>query len=167
MIGDLFHIKIGKSIDGNKVNKTIGRTAYITRREVNNGLDGFIDYDENYCQTVVPAITIGNETAEPFVQVFPFYTGTKVNILTSKSCVSSAALQFVAQCLRVNNKKYSYSFTINSTRLRRQIVCLPVNQEDVPDWQYMEEYLKQQINHMILVYLSYLHEKSQKVAIKC
>ena len=28
-----------------------------------------------------PVITIGNETAQAFVQVYPFFTGTKVNIL--------------------------------------------------------------------------------------
>ena len=43
VIENLFDIKIGKNVDGNKINKSSGKYAYITRKESNNGLDGFID----------------------------------------------------------------------------------------------------------------------------
>ena len=71
-IGDLFDIKIGKNLDGNKIDKTRGRTAYITRKENENGLDGFVDADNKYKNPHHPVITIGNETVKPFVQTFPF-----------------------------------------------------------------------------------------------
>jgi len=142
VIGGLFNLKIGKNVDGNKVNKSNGKIAYITRKEVNNGLDGFINFDNKYLTNIFPVITIGNETAEPFVQNYPFFTGTKVNILSPKTKLSKYSLFFIAQSLKMHKSKYSYSFTINSTRLKRQKIMLPLGESKQPDYEYMENYMK-------------------------
>lgn len=153
-VGELFKINIGKAIDGNKIDKTSGRTAYITRKDTNNGLDGFIDYDDiSYCNGNYPVITIGNETAEPYVQVFPFYTGTKVNILSPKEDLSRYSLLFIAESLRVHKYKYSYSYTINSTRLQSQKILLPVDANNQPDYLYMENFVKAKIKNILENYL--------------
>lgn len=155
-IEDLFTIEIGKSIDGNKVDLTNGHSAYITRKENNNGLDGFIDYDNSYMNTKQPVITIGNETAEPYVQVFPFFTGTKVNILTPKGNIGKYVLLFIAQSLKMHKIKYSYSFTINSTRLKKQTVLLPVNDDDMPDYAFMEEYIREREQKLVRQYIAHI-----------
>ena len=154
-IGDLFHIKIGKSIDGNKVNRESGKIAYITRKEQNNGLDGFIDYESDFLNNDYPVLTIGNETAEPFVQCYPFFTGTKVNILKPRQELSASVLSFVAVSLKQHKSKYSYSFTINSTRLKKQVILLPVNSDGLPDWQFMEDFIKQIERDKIAAVLNY------------
>ena len=141
-ISDLFNNKIGKSIDANKVNRTNGKVAYITRKESNNALDGFITYNERFLNKDFPVITIGNETAEPFVQNFKFFTGTKVNILKHKEKISNSALSFIATSLKQHKLKYSYSFTINSTRLKKQKIMLPINENNEPDYKFMENYMK-------------------------
>jgi hypothetical protein len=150
----LFDTKIGKSIDGNKVNKSKGNAAYVTRKETNNGIDGFINYDKSYLNKSFPVITIGNETAEPFVQKYSFFTGTKVNVLKSKKVVSYLVLSFIATSLRQHKRKYSYSFTINSTRLKKQKILLPVNDQKEPDYDYMENYMKQLEYKKLNEYLS-------------
>ena len=159
IIGDLFAIEIGKSIDGNKVNRTSGHYPYITRKENNNGLDGFIDYDKNYLNVKFPVITIGNETAQPYVQDFPFYTGTKVNILSPKISLSKYTLQFIAQCLKMQKEKYSYAFTINSTRLKKQFIFLPINDRGEPDYDFMEQYMREREQNLIQQYLNYINDK--------
>ena len=158
-IDELFTVKIGKAIDGNKVDKVSGTTPYITRKEINNGLDGFIDHDISLLNTSRPVITIGNETAEPFVQDYPFYTGTKVNILTPKISVTRHALQFIVICLKKHKDKYSYAFTINSTRLKKQVIQLPVNANGLPDWEFMTQYM-QAIEDKL--YFQYLQAKSSE-----
>ena len=155
IIENLFSIKIGKNVDGNKINKNGGKTAYITRKELNNGLDGFIQYDDKYLNSQYPVITIGNETAKPFVQQYPFFTGTKVNILRHKKLISIEIYKFIAQCLEMHRDKYSYSFTINSTRLKRQKIMLPINQDNKPDYEYMENYIKKIEYKKLSSYLSY------------
>lgn len=143
IIESLFDIKIGKNVDGNKVNKNSGKTAYITRKESNNGLDGFIDFDDTFKNKIKPVITIGNETAQPFVQDYSFFTGTKVNILSPKENISRFALAFICLSIQMHKAKYSYSFTINSTRLRKQKILLPINLKGEPDYTFMEAFIKQ------------------------
>ena len=142
LLSDLFNIEIGKAIDGNKVDRVSGHYAYITRKENTNGLDGFIDYDEKFLNRKFPVITVGNETAQPYVQTFPFFTGTKVNILSPKKSLSRFTLMLIAQSLRVHKEKYSYSFTMNSTRLKNQPIMLPVDEIGAPDFVYMENYVR-------------------------
>lgn len=152
-VADLFDIKIGKSIDGNKVDKESGRIAYITRRESNNGLDGFIAGDKALLNEDCPVITIGNETAEPFVQGYPFFTGTKVNILIPKDALSKYALLFIASCLRMHKSKYSYCYTVNSTRLRQQRILLPARAGGQPDYDFMDRYMKRIETELLRDYL--------------
>ncbi len=159
VIGDLFTVEIGKSIDGDKVDKSAGKTPYITRKESNNGLDGFIDYGAGYINAKYPVITIGNETAEPFVQNFPFYTGTKVNILTPKLPQSWQTLLFVAQSLKMHKGKYSYAFTINSTRLRKQVIQLPVDESGQPDYAFMERFMRNIEQRLIRAYVEHISER--------
>jgi hypothetical protein len=160
VIGDLFDIVIGQAIDGNKIDLSAGKTAYITRKESNNGLDGVIDHDPQMLNKAYPVITIGNETAEPFVQVFPFFTGTKVNILSPKTRLTANALMFAAQSLKMHKVKYSYSFTINSTRLRKQLILLPATADGTPDWDYMERYGKSIRAQQVGAYLEYLEHRT-------
>lgn len=153
-IENLFNVKIGKSIDGNKVDKSNGDVPYITRKESNNGLDGFINYNLEYLNISNPVITIGNETAEPFVQTFNFFTGTKVNILKPRQTMSKYVLAFICTSLRQHKAKYSYSFTINSTRLRKQKVLLPLTIKGQLDYDYMENYIKKLEYEKLTKYLA-------------
>lgn len=141
-VGELFNMNIGYSIDGNKADRT-GSIPYITRKESDNGVDGFIRDDERKMSVAFPVITIGNETAKPFVQVYPFFTGTKVNILSPKDKVDTWALLFVATSIEQHKSKYSYSYTINSTRLRKQLILLPAASDGTPDWAFMEAYMRE------------------------
>lgn len=154
-IEELFNIRIGKNIDGNKINKQGGKIPYVTRKENCNGVNGFISYSQDFLTVDYPVITIGNETAEPFIQKYPFFTGTKVNILKPKQKVSEYTLKFIATSLKAHKSKYSYSFTINSTRLKRQKIMLPVNQNLEPDYEYMEQYIKNITYKKLSNYLNY------------
>lgn len=156
-IADLFFVRIGKAIDGNKVDRESGHSAYITRKENNNGLDGFIDYDDIiYFNNEFPVITIGNETATPFVQVYPFYTGTKVNILIPKKRQGKNVLLFIAQSMKMHKAKYSYSFTMNSTRLKKQTILLPATEKDTPDYAFMEQYIKERKQSLVDKYVVHI-----------
>lgn len=155
----LFDIKIGKNVDGNKVNKENGNIAYVTRKESNNGLDGFIDFDETLKNNDKPVITIGNETAQPFVQNFSFFTGTKVNILIPKKTLTKFTLLFICQSLQMHKSKYSYSFTINSTRLKKQKILLPINNHGKPDYAFMEALMKQKEQEKIGQFENYISQR--------
>ena len=159
-IGNLFDIKIGKTIDGNKIQDNLGNTPYVTRKTTDNGLENFIDgYDEIYLSKEVPVITIGNETAKPFVQTKPFYTGTKVNILKPKENINVNILKFICNALENSCDRYSYSFTINSTRLKKEKIILPVKNDDETqiDWEYMSNFIADIEKEKIEAILRYIY----------
>ncbi|MBC8945395.1 restriction endonuclease subunit S [Xenorhabdus indica] len=160
-ISELFDVQIGKNIDGNKVDKCSGMYPYITRKEVHNGNDGFLDYDQEYLFKDTPVITIGNETASPFVQIYTFFTGTKVNILKPKNVIQEKALFFIAQSLRQHKDKYSFSYTINSTRLKRQMILLPVAEDGTPDYKYMAQYMMNLEYRKRKQYIEFLYSQSK------
>lgn len=147
-LNDLFEIKIGKAIDKNKIEftfKSENSFRYISRKETENGLEGYLEYDLSFLNKIeTPVITIGNETAKAFVQEESFFTGTKVNILTPKFKSSKDILFFIATLMTFAfKKKYSYSYTINSTKLKSEIIKLPVDSKGNPDWKYMKNYIKE------------------------
>ena len=38
--------------------------------------------------------------------------------------------------------KFEYGYKFNEKRMKRQKILLPVTDEDSPDWQFMEEYMR-------------------------
>lgn len=162
-IEDLFSVTIGQNIDGNKVDKSTGKTPYITRKESNNGLDGFINASQSMLNISFPVITIGNETAEPFVQTYNFFTGTKVNILIPKVALSKYVLLFICNAIKMHKSKYSYSYSINSTRLKKQTILLPINKDSVPDYEFMEQYMVKLESKKISSYKMYISERKTEL----
>ena len=159
-IGDLFDFGRGKVIDGDSVDQVNGMTAYVTRTERNNGVNGFIDYeDASYLNTKAPVITIGNETAAPFVHTYPFYTGTNINILQPRAHASRNALIFIAECFRTQKSKYSYGYAASSTRLKRQRIQLPIDEHGQPDYIFMEKFMRSHERRLVRLYVSHLQVK--------
>lgn len=158
----LFQIKIGKNIDKICADTT-GNEAYITRTEFNNGLVGFIKGDSALKNEDFPVITIGNETAKPFVQNFPFFTGTKVNIMVPKVKMSVPVLKFIATSLDKHRRNFSYSFTANSTRLKELQIMLPVNSKDEPDYAFMEEYMREVEKRQKEKYKAYIQKRIEEL----
>lgn len=154
-LGDLFKVKIGKNIDKIYAD-TNGNDAYVTRTEFNNGLNGFISGKIELKNNDYPVITIGNETAKPFVQVFPFYTGTKVNIMIPKENMPVYILHFISTSIEKHRSIFSYSFTINSTRLKALHVMLPVNSKGEPDYVFMENYMKRKEMEILKRYVDFI-----------
>lgn len=56
----------------------------------------------------------------------------------------------------MHRSKYSYSYTANSTRLKRQKIMLPINQNNEPDYEYMENYMKSLEYNQLQKYLDYI-----------
>ena len=160
LLSDLFSFGRGKVIDGDKVDKVSGRTAYVTRTERNNGVDGFIDFDDaSYLNAGYPVVTIGNETAAPFVHTYPFYTGTNINILSPRVETSRNALIFIAQCFRQQKPKYSYGYAASATRLKGQKIQLPIDETGHPDYDFMERFIRAHEQKLINEYVNHLTRK--------
>ncbi|MCZ2122587.1 MAG: restriction endonuclease subunit S [Anaerolineales bacterium] len=88
------------------------------------------------------------------------FTGTKVNILIQELLKSKGLVLYCFK-FKTHKSKYSYSFTINSTRLKRQKILLPTNNKGKPDYLFMENYIKNLEYEKLKLYLGYKKTKSR------
>ena len=144
VFGDLFSISSTSSgIDKKRLTGILGNNPYITRSENNNGVDSFIDRQAGFIMDEANVITIGLDTQTVFYQTVPFYTGQNIQVVRHPRLNKYNAL-FVIRAIKILVQKFSWgSYGATLTRLRRGKLFLPVDANDLPDWAFMEAYMKQ------------------------
>lgn len=133
---------------------------YITRTGENNGCELLVDIstvDKNYIQDK-NAISIGDTTATCFYQDEDFITGDHMVIVRAEWLNKPLGL-YVTSILNKEQYKYSYGRAFLMDRIKDTIIKLPIvrnsdklpvideskrysEQGYLPDWQWMEKYMK-------------------------
>ncbi|MDN0193014.1 restriction endonuclease subunit S [Bacillus stercoris] len=143
----LFTIESSNSgIDKNKLTSLTGETPYITRTDLNNGVNLFIGDDQKsqYKKNNGNVITIGLDTQTVFYQEKPFFTGQNIQILSHEKLTKNIAL-FIIPLLKIQLKKFNWGGNgATLTRLNKTKIVLPSTAEGNPDWGYMENYSRKQ-----------------------
>lgn len=132
------------SIDRINLNGKTGIHPYITRTDNTNGWDGFVDIQNGYHQDEGNVITIGLDTQTVFYQPIPFYTGQNIQILRHQKLNRYSAL-FVIPLIKMQMKKFNWGGNgATLGRLNKLRLILPTTQQDTPDWNFMENYMRYQ-----------------------
>lgn len=142
ILGDIFEIKMSKSINSNKLNSTPGNIPYITRTGLNNGILKFVC--EQGIEKLNPGnvITIGVDTQTVFYQKQAFYCGNNVLSLSSENVDQYIGI-FIAGILdQIVKKKYRYGYGATLTRIKNLEIPLPITSDGKPNWDMMEAYIK-------------------------
>lgn len=143
----IFEIKATKSgIDKNKLKTSDnGITPYITRTDLDNGINLFVPDEQmpKYKKDNGNAITIGLDTQTVFYQRNAFWTGQNIQVLRNQNLNYWVAM-FVIPLLKIQMRKFSWGSTgATLGRLNRTKIMLPENADGEPDWQFMEDFIKQ------------------------
>ena len=143
-IKDIFRIEKSKNIVLEMAEENIGNEIpYITRTEYNNGVN-FLVKKKNFKLEKGNCITIGGEGANVYYQPFDFISGNNINKIYSDFLNEYNAL-FIVTILSKEKYRYSYNRAFNKTCIENTKIFLPailVNKKWVPDWEYMENYIK-------------------------
>ena len=162
----LFEITSTSSgIDKNKLNKSEGNVPYITRSEENNGINLFVsdEQDSKYQKDMGGVITIGLDTQTVFYQPQEFYTGQNIQILRNKKLSKYSAL-FIIPLLKIQMEKFNWGGNgATLTRLKRTRIILPIDSKGKPNWQFMEDYIKQEMKVQSSKVASYYKNKLMKL----
>lgn len=133
------NINIAKSSDFGKLKK--GATVFIGRQENNNGIQGFVNKNENECPDCITIGMVGKPTA--FWQSWSFATSQNILVLRN-CCFNKYNAKFICSIL---NKyvltKYNYGKPIKLSTFPKEKIMLPVNSRKEPDYKFMEEYIKE------------------------
>lgn len=156
-IRDIFEVKTvkGKVVTSYK----IGEIPYITTSSLNNGLNNFIDTNEDIsdenCISIEP---IGGKA---FYHDYKFVgrggAGSAINILYNDNLDNYTGL-FISQLIEKSSKtKASYGVQLNGNRLKNLKFLLPVDQNGTPHWDYMRLFMQKIEKENIEKSLEYIY----------
>lgn len=152
-IKDLFsYINIAKSSDYGKLPK--GNNVFVGRTSSNNGVQGFVEKDTNEQGNCITISMVGDNKA--FWQTTNFVTSQNILILRNDVINKFSGL-FI--CSLLNNyhlKKFDYGNPIKLSTFPKERILLPVTDTNEPDYEYMEQYVK---NNIYLRNIQYLIER--------
>ena len=139
-IGDVTEILSGRDIYGSERIK--GKTPYISATANNNGIGHFVGNEnptkESGCLSVNRNGSVGYSFYHPYEALF----GNDCRKLRLKKPSKHVGI-FISQQITRQRGKYGYGYKMGTARLKRQKIMLPINDLNEPDYNYMENYMKQ------------------------
>lgn len=133
---ELFEIK---KVSGPKVSeakKTIGNIPYVSATSENNGIVHCGDFEPTVKGN---CITVGH-LGDCFYQPKDF-AGSNATALIPKFELTKERAMFLLPLLNASKFKYCYGRVIGINRLKNEIISLPVDKNNSPDWDLMEKYI--------------------------
>lgn len=137
--------RVNNSKPYHKANLTVSSNGipYVTRTSMNNGLEDLI-VDENYEKNPKNTISLGAENADFFFQGIDYVSGNKMYSIGNNKITREVGL-FLVQVFRQSIKEcgFGYGKGLTGTRFKNRYVMLPVDENNNPNWHFMEEYIKE------------------------
>ena len=134
---------------------------YITRTETNNGIAKFISAKNlEYGKDAGECITIGLDTQTAYWQPVDFVTGQNIHVLRSDK-LNYYSYQFITVILR-QQMKSKFNWGGNGAtlgRLKKLKIMLPVTDEGTPDYQFMEDYIRELMDAKKKQYRGYVKQR--------
>ena len=135
----IFTIKKGKRLT--KFAQIEGNIPYVSSKSTNNGIDGYIDngYTDENCISFACYGCIG----EVFYHSGKVWISDNCNVIYLKNQELKASIAlFLISIFYKEKYKFSYGMTGKKERLKTFKIKLPVNKNGLPDWSWMENYIK-------------------------
>lgn len=161
----LFDISGSKTTPKNRLeNIGNGKYPYVTTQTTSNGQAGYFNlYTEKGKVLTVDSAVAGFTT----YQANNFSASDHVEILTPKFQINKhVALFLTVQFNKNNQKKFSYGYKACQDRLRKMSIILPVNSKGEPDYEFMEEYIKEREAKLKEQYKSHVKARAEMLAKK-
>lgn len=153
-------------IDKNKLNNTEGNVPYITRTDLQNGINLFVSDAQlsKYKMDEGNVITIGLDTQTVFYQPISFFTGQNIQVLRNENLNKEIAM-FIIPSLKIQMQKFNWGGNgATLGRLNRTRLMLPIDSKSQPNWQFMEDYIKQEQKQQALKVIAYYERKLVELA---
>lgn len=149
-VSDILQIYNGKGITKEEIEENIGDFNAVQSGEENNGVIGKINkeycYQKGYTLTEEPCLTVARSGSSGYVSFQPYgcVVGDSAKILIIKGIHKTINIYlFIQTLLRANRFKYAYGRKVTEDNYMRDIIYLPVSSDGQPDWQYMENIIKE------------------------
>ncbi len=154
-INDIFEVNTGANVS--KKNMSNGVLPRITATDTNNGVDSFTGYSSNKNFRVFENCVSISFLGSCFYQPYKASYDMKIHniIIKGRELNKYIALFIANQCKRTCSQ-VTYGNQMSSSDLQKQLIYLPSTPEGLPDYDYMEQYMREKERKLLNQYRSYI-----------
>ena len=151
-INEIFIIKSGVRLT--KKDMRAGEIPFIGALDNNNGIVDFISNKNSSLDKNVLGVNYdGNGMVMSFYHQYEALFSDSVKRFHLKNHADDKyILLFIKNSILQQKIKFQYGYKFNAGRMARQKILLPVDEKNLPDWEYMEKYMIAQENLLLKKY---------------
>ncbi len=150
----LFVIKAGKRLT--TADMDLGKTPFIGSTDSNNGITNWIKTINSTLDRNVLGVNYNGSVVESFYHNYECVFSDDVKRLHLKNISDNKyVLLFFSTIIKQQKIKYTYGYKFNGYRMARQKILVPINEQGQPDYEYMEQYIKNMMLNKYNLYLEY------------
>ena len=160
-VGKLFKLESGKSKGLNHLVKIDNGINYLGATNLNNGVLCQVKEVDNMIQAGNCIAFIRNGEGSMGYSVYKaekFIATSDISVGYSENLNRNIGL-FITTIADGVRGKYNFGYKRSSTRLKKEILILPINKDNKPDYEYMENYMKKLEYKKLQKYMEYLERK--------
>ena len=161
---DLFVVKAGKRLTN--ADKIDGKRPFVGATDNMNGVTGFVDNTNNSLDKNVLGVNYNGAPCICFYHPYECIFTDDVKRLHLKKHEDNAyVFLFMKSIIMQQKNKYSYGYKFNERRMLRQLLLVPVDDNDEPDYQFMEDYMKELMVTKRKQYQEYVEQRLAELGI--
>lgn len=159
ILDDLFVISSGTRLETR--NKKLGTRPFIGAADNNNGVTGFVSNDNASNDRNVLGVNYnGNGMCIGFYHPYECIFSDDVKRFHLKNCKDNKfVLLFFKMIILQQKSKFGYLYKFNAERMAKQRLLVPLNDTGEPDYEYMEQYIKNMMLEKYQQYLTFLETR--------
>lgn len=124
-----------------------------------------IDHYKRYFDGDCIAIVNNGSVGKVYYQKHKFTCSHDITPVYGKNITITREMGlFLAKCFEMTGEGFSYSRKWRPKRIRKSKVFLPMNEKKEPNWQFMEDYIKQEQKVIAQKVISYYEQKMLETA---
>lgn len=142
-----------------RIDHISGNTPYVSSTADNNGVDDYIEETTgtrvfNNCISLANSGSVGTAFYEPF----NFVASDHVTALKTNG-LSEYVYLFLTSTIEKQSSNFNFNREINNARIKNMQIMVPRDNNDKPDYNYMEKYVQQKYKERLHKYQDYLKER--------
>lgn len=135
-----------------------GKIPYITSTSTNNGIKYFVSNTNKTKSSGSISVNRNGSVGYAFYHKYEALYSNDCRKITLKKYNNEFVSLFITNQIMQQKSKYGYGYKMGTARLRKQQILLPVDENDSPDYEYMEQYIKNIMFEQYSRYLQFLED---------
>ncbi len=141
--------------------RVLGNTPYITSSALNNGIKYFVGNNKGTLEANCISVNRNGSVGYSFYHKYPALYSNDCRKLRLKKHNNEYVALFITNQIMQQKDKYNYSIKMGTARLKKQKIMLPVDEHGVPDYSFMEQYIKEHERQLIQKYKNFISKNIQ------